>query len=157
MTNPQAPERIPPGILLSAGALLLFALLAASLSRTTDLGASRVPQPDIAGRVQVRFTDGIDGSVVVLRAHTDAVVTRLQPGTNGFVRGVMRGLARERRQNEVGQQAAFEIAQTVDGKLLLFDPSTGRRIDLQAFGPVNMEAFADIYSAASEGAEGKLP
>lgn len=139
---------LPRSILISAGALVLFALLASAVSRNTDVGASRVVVPELAGQVRVRFADGADGSVMVLDADSDDLVMRLQPGTNGFVRGVMRGLARERRQNEVGSNAAFEIARTTDGALLLFDPETGRRIDLQAFGPVNMEAFAGIYRAA---------
>ncbi|MEE4185891.1 MAG: photosynthetic complex assembly protein PuhC [Gammaproteobacteria bacterium] len=150
MSAHHAQQGLPRSVLFSAGALVLFALVAAALSRNTDVGASRVATPEVVGQVRVRFADGSDGSVMVMDADSDALVVRLEPGTNGFVRGVMRGLARERRQNEVGQNAAFEIAKTATGALLLFDPETGRRIDLQAFGPVNMEAFAGIYRAASQ-------
>ena len=35
------------------------------------------------------------------------LVDTLQPGTNGFVRGVLRGLVRERRARHVGPRRRF--------------------------------------------------
>jgi putative photosynthetic complex assembly protein len=68
-------------------------------------------------------------------------------GTNGFVRGVLRGLARERRLNDVGAQPPFQLTRWSDGRLSLDDPATGRRIDLVAFGPTNAGAFAQLLTA----------
>jgi putative photosynthetic complex assembly protein len=78
------------------------------------------------------------------------VVDVLPPGTNGFVRGVLRGLARERRRQEIGQQPPFRLTLWDDGRLSLEDETTGRRIELEAFGPTNLAAFARLLAAKGE-------
>jgi putative photosynthetic complex assembly protein len=74
----------------------------------------------------------------------------LDPGTNGFVRGVLRGLARERRRQGLGSEIPFHLAQRADGRLTLVDPATERVIDLKAFGPTNTQAFARLLEARDE-------
>ena len=69
------------------------------------------------------------------------------PGTNGFLRGVLRGLARERKLERSAIEPPFRLTRWADGRLSLEDPATGRRIDdLEAFGPTNdggLRAAAD--------------
>ena len=78
----------------------------------------------------------------------DRLVDVLAPGTNGFVRGVLRGLVRERRADRVGPQPPFRLTRWADGRLSLDDPSTGRHVDLEVFGPTNSGAFAQILLSA---------
>ena len=68
----------------------------------------------------------------------------LPPGTNGFIRGVLRGLARDRKLQRIGTEPPFRLTRWVDGRLSLDDPATGRRIELGAFGPTNAAAFAGL-------------
>ena len=84
------------------------------------------------------------GDGVVLVPYQLAV---LAPGTNGFARGVLRGLARERRRSDIGMEPPFRLARWSDGRLTLEDPTTGRRIELGAFGPTNAEVFAALMLA----------
>ena len=41
----------------------------------------------------------------------------------------------------------FRLARWSDGRLTLEDPTTGRRIELGAFGPTNAEVFAELMQA----------
>ncbi len=91
------------------------------------------------------FGDSPDGAVVVRDAATGEVVDTVPPGAeNGFVRGVMRGLARERRQKAVGPEVPFRVTLWTDNELTLTDLATGREIDLNAFGGTNRDAFVRL-------------
>jgi putative photosynthetic complex assembly protein len=63
-------------------------------------------------------------------------------GEQGFLRGTLRGMARERRRNGLDDTAALSLLARADGRLTLVDPATGRRIDLESFGPTNAAVFA---------------
>jgi putative photosynthetic complex assembly protein len=95
------------------------------------------------------FVDAPDGSVVVREAGSGAVIHRIPAGSeNGFVRGVMRGLARERRMKDVGAEPPFRVTLWTDNELTLTDLATGREIDLNAFGRSNREAFLVLLPEA---------
>lgn len=153
------PESAPPGdaprrqhfpraALVGAGALLLVTVSSAALFREAD------PQPrDLTGAhhvVELLFEDRADGAVVVRQASTGAVVQVFEPGTNGFVRGAMRGLARERKRREIGPQTPFTLVLWPTGHLSIEDRATNASIDLSAFGPDNFAPFARILSAAGD-------
>jgi len=69
------------------------------------------------------------------------------PGTNGFLRGTLRGLARERKRQGIGPEAPFRLTAHDDGRLTLADPATGRRVDLESFGPTNAAVFSQLLVA----------
>jgi putative photosynthetic complex assembly protein len=90
----------------------------------------------------LRFLDRGDGAVVVTDLDGAEVATILPASEQGFVRGVLRGLARERRLKDVGPDAPFRLEQWSDNGLTLTDLGTGRQIELGAFGSTNRAAFA---------------
>lgn len=134
-------HRVPHFALTGAALLIAFTLTVAGLARlagpssTGDEGA-----PATESRI-LRFEDRDDGAVVVID-ETDHTTSVASPGTNGFLRGVLRGLARERRQHAIGSEPPFRLTRHADNGLTLEDVATGRRIDLDAFGPTNAGAFA---------------
>lgn len=137
---------IPRGLLVSAGALVLVALFAVILVRLSGVGAVQVPD---AAAVTVReflFEDRRDGSIAILDARDKRQVDMVAPATNGFLRGTMRGLARERKRQGVGPEVAFQLIGRADGRLTLVDPGTGRRVDLESFGPTNAAVFAKLMA-----------
>ena len=69
------------------------------------------------------------------------------PRSNGFVRGVLRGLFRNRKQEALGRDGLFRLSRQADGRLSIEDPQTGRRVDLDAFGATNSAAFAELLAA----------
>jgi putative photosynthetic complex assembly protein len=91
----------------------------------------------------LRFEDGADGSVVVIDAATGATAARLT-GEQGFLRVTLRTLSRERKRDGSGPEQPFELTLHADGRLTLVDPSTGKRVDLDSFGPANAGVFARL-------------
>lgn len=107
------------------------------------LSGGRVSEPDAAAVVtrELRFLDRDDGSIAVVDARDGRTIDRIV-GQNGFVRGTLRGLARERRRQGIGAEPPFQLVARADGRLTLLDPSTARRVDLESFGPTNSAEFA---------------
>ncbi len=141
---------LPRAALLGAASLVVGSLLLVGVARLTGY---KPAQPDATAVVEsrnLRFEDRADGAVLIYSAPADRLVDTLPPGTNGFVRGVLRGLVRERRADQIGAAPPFRLTRWADGRLSLDDPSTGRHVDLEVFGPTNAGAFADILLASDD-------
>lgn len=146
----------PRPLLWGAAGLVLFSLVlvgSVRLGLIVPVRASAEQYREARGiaplhAIDLVFEDAGDGAVVVRAAATGAMVHRIAPGAeNGFVRGVMRGLARERRQKAVGAEVPFRVTLWDDNELTLTDLATGREIDLNAFGRSNREAFLVMLPA----------
>lgn len=140
---------VPPAALKAAVVLVLFSLLLVAGVRVgavspqaslSEIRSAQRIQP-LAER-QLRFADSADGHVLVSDAVTGASIATIGTEGSGFIRGVMRGLARERRQHHAGSAAPFRLSYWPDGALTLTDDTTGRVIELGSFGPSNRAAFA---------------
>jgi len=150
MSHPMIADRtLPRGALFGAGALLTLSLLLVAIARVTGYQPAKPPASAVVDSRDLRFVDRSDGAVLVYASQDDRLVDTLQPGTNGFVRGVLRGLVRERRADHVGAMPPFRLTRWADGRLSLDDPSTGRHVDLEVFGAANSGAFAKILLAAA--------
>src|SRR6056297_2920774 len=87
-------DRIPRPAILGAAGLVVVTILAAAGARLTGMGTVEVPPSAAVETRQLVFEDAADGSVVVRAPAGGEVLHVVQPGTNGFLRGVLRGLAR---------------------------------------------------------------
>lgn len=129
----------------------VIALLAVVLGGVFLGGPAQVIEPPRATPLEsrdLRFSDLPDGGVGVTDARTGSSVAVLAPGTGGFVRGAMRGLARERRRDGgPGEEAPFRLAAWPDGRFTLEDTVTGNVIDLHAFGRTQTETFMAMLPA----------
>ena len=67
-------------------------------------------------------------------------------GENGFLRGTLRGFARTRRADKIGSAAPFHLTGYADGRLVLLDPSTGRDVEIEAFGSANEAVFVRLLT-----------
>lgn len=106
----------------------------------TPAAASPAPVFTSVGMRRLRFLDAPDKSVQVLDADTGTEVYRVV-GEAGFVRGILRGMARERRRLGKSPGEPFELS-LEEGLLTLRDLATGQRVELTAFGHTNAGAFA---------------
>ena len=149
MSDPFRDQKMPRGALIGAAALVGFAMLAATGAHVSDVGTTHVPAAVAVEVRDLRFEDRPDGAVVVYESTGARTVEVIAPGTNGFVRGVLRGLARERKRQDVDAQPPFRLTRWSDGRLSLDDPATGRHVDLEAFGPANSGAFVRMLLADS--------
>lgn len=141
------PSRFPRAPLFALGALVLASVIVVGAVRMTGIGVVHVPDAAPVAVRDFRFEDRDDGSIVVLDAAGRHVIETVAPGTNGFLRGTMRGLARERKRQGISAALPFRMTGRADGKLTLEDPSTGRRVDLGSFGPTNAAVFAHIMAS----------
>lgn len=142
---------VPVGALVAAGLLILFALGAVAFVRIAGLEpTAMVPPSDQAVAVrELRFEDSPDGNVIVYELQEgvpDQVVYVVLPGEGGFIRGVLRSLARSRRASGISREHPFLLIQDANGSLLLEDPKTDQRIYLQAFGPTNIDSFRALLA-----------
>jgi putative photosynthetic complex assembly protein len=144
-------EKFPKAALIGAALLVGLSITMAAIGRQAQLAAPAVTeQPGLIAERSLIFADGSDGSVVVRDAEDGALVQIVQRGEGGFVRGVMRGLARDRRSRGIGQDPAFRLSEWQSGRLALEDPMTGKVIDLNAFGRDNRRAFSEILYARGD-------
>ncbi len=135
----------PLGALVGAGCLMTAAVISAVLARNYDIGAARFAPGEIAQSRDLLFTDTENGSVRVEDATTKREVDVLAPGSNGFVRVVLSGLARDRKIAGVGSDIPFRLSRFTDGRTLLQDRATGRYVSLGAFGTENAHAFSPLF------------
>jgi putative photosynthetic complex assembly protein len=142
---------MPRGVLICAGMLIAFAIVGASVGRFSGLGSVHAPAANVVQSLALRFEDQANGSVVVRDAGDGAVIYTIAPGTNGFMRATLRGLAQERKRSDIGDSAPFRLVHWDDGRMTLEDATTGRRVALDAFGPTNAKAFAQLFSARGGG------
>jgi putative photosynthetic complex assembly protein len=130
-------------------ALVGLAIVFAGVARTTDIGATRVVTAPTVELVSLRFLDDPAGGINV-ETEKGAHIAHFAAGEGGFLRGVMRGFARDRRARELGSEPAFEVARHMDGRLTLADPQSGRVIELNSFGPSNSGLFETLLNKARE-------
>jgi putative photosynthetic complex assembly protein len=148
----RAPDSFPRAILFAAGALVAVSLISVGWIRLTGNGpdqlraAGRDPLTGApAAERSLRFEDRPDGAVAVIDAASGRVVAELH-GEQGFVRGSLRALTRERRIRDLGPEQPFELIAQADGRLTLSDPATGKRIELESFGPTNAANFSRLLA-----------
>lgn len=124
-------------------ALLLVSVLAAAAARWSGIGVQQLPQAAVLQQRELRFEDLPDGGIAVFdAAHPAQPLDRIAPASHGFLRGSLRGLARERKRQGGDARQPFRLQARADGALSLEDPVTGRRIDLRSFGASNAAVFA---------------
>lgn len=158
MGSPAHPEDLMRGQRVPIAIVCAMALASVAVVAGVRLSGTSIHQPDAAAVItrELRFLDRADGSIAVIDARDEREVDRIV-GQNGFVRGTLRGLSRERKRQGIGPQAAFDLVGRADGRLTLLDPSTGRRVDLESFGPTNSAEFARLLSSGVAPRAAPLP
>ena len=148
LTSPAA-SRKP---LLGAGGLLVVLVVAGASARPgTGIGGAR-------SRGTRRSRAAICGSRISRTARSRSTspararssrVSR--QARNGFIRGVLRGLARERRQHEVGAEPPFRLTRWDEWPADARGPrNRPRGSSSRRSGQTNRDAFARLLPSASE-------
>lgn len=144
LTRPSdAPDRdrplFPRAVLVAAACVVGLVLLVVATLRLSGFDPVQAPGA-VALERRLVFSDTADGAVQVRDAASGEQVARMA-GEQGFLRGVLRGLARERRALGVPAEQPYVLSLHADARLLITDPATGQRIDLTSFGPDNAAVF----------------
>lgn len=145
MNEPLPPGQSRPPIRVPIGYLLLFlglVLAAVAFVRFQGL-AWTVQDAPVQWQRELVFADTPDGQISVIDFVDRKEVMRFE-GEQGFLRGTLRALARERKRRDIGPEAPFLVIAHTDGRLTLLDPTTQQRIDLASFGPINSAIFRNF-------------
>ena len=127
------------------GLLVALSVVGTAAVRLSGVSAQQRADAPTTQQLQLRFDDGPQGSLLVHEAGSGRLLyAAAQPGADGFLRSTVRGMARERKRRGLNDTAPFALLARADGRLTLLDPATGRRIDLEAFGPTNAGVFARL-------------
>lgn len=139
------PQLAPPKPALRvavAMVVLTFALAIASsqfgLGKSVDVYGQPVAQRALS------FDDAADGGIIVRDGVTRQVALTLPQGTNGFLRGALRGLADRRRVAKLPHEAPFLLTAWDDGRITLEDPLTKQRVAVSSFGPTQVRSFVAL-------------
>jgi putative photosynthetic complex assembly protein len=145
-------ERFPKGALIAAGLLVGITL---AMTGAVSLGLLSKPSDAITARVEKKmavrmsrtlaFADHPGGVLLITDVDKKSLVRAIMPGEpSGFIRGVLRSFARERRAKNIKMEVAYRLTLWDDYSLSLTDTGTGRTIELGSFGPDNRAAFAAL-------------
>lgn len=139
-----APDTFPRWVLWTTALLLSFTLGGVALVRITGNGPDQLAAATVNER-SLRFEDRAGGGVAVIDGDTGQLLTTMT-GEQGFLRGAIRALARDRVARKVGPEQPFKLISRTDGRLTLYDPVSGQRVDLESFGPSNAGVFAPFLT-----------
>jgi putative photosynthetic complex assembly protein len=139
----------PRGLVLGAAAAIIGTLVLV-VAKPMTLGMPGHVEATPAAQRDLRFADRPDGGITVFDARDGATVVAIPPGEEGFIRGALRGLVRERRTSGIGPEAPFRVLKWDDGRVVLQDTATGRRVELMGFGETNAAAFARLLTGRED-------
>ncbi len=146
MSDPFKEGGLPRPALFSLAGLVAISLVAVILAQAFGYKAGETPPANIVEQRDLRFSDGNAGVVYVWDVDRAVLMHSIAPGTENFVRGVLRGFARDRRSRALDSETPFRLARHVDGRLTIEDLATGRIVDLQAFGRTNVASFSRLLT-----------
>nr|WP_280818861.1 photosynthetic complex assembly protein PuhC [Thiorhodococcus minor] len=153
VSDPFEERPFPKGVLIAVAALLSFTIIMIAVARITGVMLPQAPVTEEVQSREIMFVDQEDGSTTVKDATTGELIQTLPPGSEGFIRGVLRSMARQRRGYDATLDMPFRLARRESGDLTLEDPVTGILLDLRAYGETNQASFAELMPVASSGAE----
>lgn len=136
--------RFQPGVALAL--LIGGAIATIALARWTATPPAPVASEPVSRLRALHFADLPDGAVSVIDAGSNTAIARFE-GEQGFLRGTLRAMARERRLHGLGAEQPLELIAHPDGRLSLHDPATGMRIALESFGSTNAGVYARLLQA----------
>lgn len=147
-SEPRSPQTRPSlrAPLVGGGLLLLAVAAVIAPSPFGEAPRLAATAGDVVQSRDLVFADTPAGTIEARDAGTGALVAVLDVGTNGFVRGTLRALSRERRQEELAREIPFRVTIWRDGRTTLKDMATGREIGLDAFGGTNAAAFSRMLT-----------
>jgi putative photosynthetic complex assembly protein len=157
-------EPFPRGALIAAGTLVLISLASVGTLRLVRLSdpdppltpAARMTAAPTLTRT-LAFEGANDGVMIVRDVRTGAVVATLEPDQDGFVRGVLRSMARARHVHGLAPGDTFTVARDRSGALSLTDPDIGEAVLLDGFGGSNAAAFARFLPASANAGADPAP
>ncbi len=137
---------VTPWPIWALGIFLLVVLAGVTLQMKVFGVAPPEPHEAVQWERQLSFVGQSNGDIAVLDVATKQEVARFQ-GEQGFLRGSLRALNRERKRSGMNPDLPFQLTGHVDGRITLLDTATGQRLSLESFGPTNSAVFSQLQWA----------
>jgi putative photosynthetic complex assembly protein len=136
--------RIP---LFTVVAVLGCVVVISAAARFTGFATPPAPPPVIA-TTELTFSDLPDGGVAVHDFSTGKIVATIAARNDGFLRTTLRVLAGQRAKLGIGPEKPFLLEALQGGRIELTDTATGQNVELEAFGPSQINEFLPLIAAA---------
>jgi putative photosynthetic complex assembly protein len=139
------PQITPPKpVLRVAVVIVIMTFTLAVLASQFGIGKSADVYGEPVAQRALRFADAPDGGILVYDGTSAEIALTLPQGTNGFLRGALRGLADRRRRGNLSAEAPFVLTAWDDGRVTIEDPLTKQRIAVSSFGPTQVKNFVGL-------------
>lgn len=145
-------DAVPKPALYAGIGIVCLALTSAIAGSMADIGAVRAPDVAIVQERGLRFSaaaglDALAGEIAVIDAASGAEALVLADEGDGFIRGVLRALARDRMLSALPTtEADAQLVLWADGRLSIRDLATNTEIELSGFGADNRAAFQRLLA-----------
>lgn len=133
---------------LSFGIAAVALLLVAGARVTGFSPKQELEQAHVLQSRLLRFAGDSETGVQVIDVQTGETLARTS--REGFIPGVLRGLNRLRKTNELTPAEAYRLERLDNGQLLLIDTATGVSLDLNAYGRANAAIFKDFLATGDQ-------
>ena len=105
--------------------VMLAGILALVVLSAGEKHSDRRPVNEAIFARDILFSDRVDGGISIRDASTGQMIGEISPGEGGFVRGALRGFARERRLQNPGMESPLRLA-AVQGGAIVLEAGAGR-------------------------------
>lgn len=148
---PDPSHPLPRPIVVGGAALMVLAVALCAGAHATGVGVTVAPKPVPVAVRDLVFKEGDDGILRVSDTERGGrEVRRFNAGDGGFIRAMVRGLTRNRTRYGEPAIGAFRVSRGADGGVWVQDLGTGQNVDLRAFGPTQVQAFAQFVKPGEE-------
>lgn len=145
------PHYIPRSLVIMAASAAIITVLVVAFAQWADTSALRTNIGAPAFAQEVQFLP-LEGDRIAVQSVADgALITTVEAGTDGLLRGALRGLNMSRSQSDLELAAPFILQRFEEDGVYLADPLTGRSIRLESFGPLETGATADLLRLGHSG------
>ena len=146
MKRPYDKELVPRTMMRMVLVLILSVLAMVSYARFVDRPLIATPPEGNVVVSRDLLVSGDMSGAATIRELDGTLVADLTPEEGGFISGVWRVILRERTKNRVPLDGPVTLIRKDNGRVSIYDPSTGWGADLMGFGRDNASAFARLLA-----------
>jgi putative photosynthetic complex assembly protein len=138
--------KVPKPLLYMCGALAVVAYgIAFGASQFGWFKDPPLTSPIVESRAYT-FVDAIDGGILVYDRSGEQLLSKLETGSFGFLRGSLRALSRHRMLAGIGAEPPFFLRRYADGRIQLEDSTTKQSVVVTSFGPTQIAEFEQLFN-----------
>lgn len=142
---PDPDHPLPKPIIVGSGILMVATVAFCAFGHATGIGRTVEAAPVAVASRDLVFAENDDHTLTVRDAgRGGAVVSNFDAEDGGFIRALVRGMTRNRTRYGEPAVGAFRVSLSRDGGVWLQDLGTHQNVDLRAFGPTQVQAFAQF-------------